>query len=128
MTCCPTCGRKYAKAVTTDLHPSEMGNLELFAYYKRIAPIEDLKFFLKHAEMTSELRSLAEALLSEGPHTMTRALWNRRMSALHAQWRAEHNLFEQANRIVKGWFYNAATLQWEEPNERDPTLCAGEPG
>lgn len=69
--CCPTCGRAYApkrpKADPVDVDTSQMTNAEIFAHYKRIAPVEDLRFFLRVGTLSPELRARAEAVTKPTP-------------------------------------------------------------
>lgn len=67
--CCPTCGRAYvAKRPKADpvVDTSTMTNAEIFAYYKRIAPAEDLRFFLRF-KMSDALRQRAESVSRPTP-------------------------------------------------------------
>jgi hypothetical protein len=72
-----------------------MSDAEVFAYYRRTAPVEDLKFFLRVAQMSPELRADAQALLN-GPR-LPRTEHYRRLVALQDRWRRERN---EADRIA----------------------------
>src|SRR5438093_779047 len=66
---CSTCGRTLPKAKPGKaeiLDTSQMTDAELFTYYRHIAPVTDLEFFLRHAEISPAVRADAEALLN-GP-------------------------------------------------------------
>ena len=45
---------------------SRLSDAELFRHYKRTAPVEDLRFFLRHARLSPDLRADGEALLAIG--------------------------------------------------------------
>ena len=95
--CCITCGRalpkpRPAKAEIVDV--SAMSDADLFAHYRRTAPMEDLKFFLRVAEMSPGLRADAETMLN-GPK-LPRTEHYRRLCNLQDRWREERNQAEYA--------------------------------
>jgi hypothetical protein len=97
MSCCPTCGRplprpKPAKAEIVDT--AIMSDADLFAYYRKTAPIEDLRFFLRHAHMSPGLRADAEVLLN-GPKLPCTEHYQR-LRALQDRWRRERNDADRA--------------------------------
>ena len=65
---------------------ASMSNAELFAYYKRIAPAEDLQFFLR-ARMSDVLRRLAEMVTKPTVADLAR---------LRTAWRMERQAEERA--------------------------------
>ena len=70
---------------------SRLSDAELFRHYKRTAPVEDLRFFLRHARLSRDLRADGEALLALGCRdtggTLSRSEWYRRLTALQDRWR-----------------------------------------
>jgi hypothetical protein len=70
---------------------SRLSDAELFRHYKRTAPVEDLRFFLRHARLSPDLRADGEALLAVGCRdtggTLSRSDWYRRLTALQDRWR-----------------------------------------
>lgn len=93
--CCHACGRALPKpkaptAVSGPVDTSTMSIPELFAHYKRLAPLEDLRFLLL-AEMSAELRSrIATAL------TNAKAPTPKDVSALRDAWRMESAAADRA--------------------------------
>ncbi len=91
--CCPTCGRALPKpkasAPPADL--SAMTTAERFAYFKKTAPVEDVRFALRAGvKMSPALRDDWQALLGLAP-TLARGETYRRLTALQARWRIEDN-------------------------------------
>ena len=97
---CPCCGRPVRRPrhtpVPTEPLPvdtSQMSDAELFRHFKRTAPVEDLRFFLRHARVSRELRADGDALLAAGCRdtggTISRSEWYRRLTALQDRWRRE---------------------------------------
>ena len=81
--------REPAPAVDT----SRLSDAELFRQFKRTAPIEDLRFFLRHARLSPALRADGDALLAASCRntggTLSRSDWYRRLTALQDRWRRE---------------------------------------
>lgn len=92
---CPTCGRAFARTKTpvpAPADPAQLTDVELYAYYKRTAAVEDLRFMLRHARLSDDLTRDAEQSLVTGPtHTSN--------ARLRQRWRQEHNLSELADRV-----------------------------
>lgn len=98
---CPSCGRpirppRHAPAPTTFQAPvdtSRMSYADLYRHYRRTAPVEDLRFFLRHARLSPELRADGDALLAAGYRdtggVVSRVEWYRRLTALQDRWRRE---------------------------------------
>jgi hypothetical protein len=98
---CPSCGRpmrgpRQAAAPTTLPAPVDtrrMSYADLYRHYHRTAPVEDLRFFLRHAQLLPDLRSAGDALLAAGCRDtggmLSRPDWYRRLTALHDRWRRE---------------------------------------
>ena len=89
--CCPTCGRAWPKAkaapVSGDI--ATMTTAQLYAQYKKTAPIEDVRFALRiGADLSPGLRDDWQALLGIAP-TLTRAETYRRLKGLQQRWRQE---------------------------------------
>lgn len=95
---CPCCGRPVRRPRPTmqPAVPMDTGRLsdaDVFRYFRRTAPVEDLRFFLRHARLSTALRADGDALLAAGCRdtggTFTRADWNRQLTALQDRWRRE---------------------------------------
>ena len=98
---CPSCGRpslrrRRAPAPTTLQAPvdtSRMSYAELYRHYRRTAPVEDLRFFLRHARLSPSLRADGDTLLAAGCRetggVVPRVEWYRRLTALQDRWRRE---------------------------------------
>jgi hypothetical protein len=82
-------------AFVAPVDTSRLSDAELFRHYKRTAPVEDLRFFLRHARLSPDLRADGEALLAVGCRdtggTLARSDWYRRLTALQDRWRRETN-------------------------------------
>lgn len=76
---------KGAKAATVDT--SAMTDAQLFAHFKRIAVVEDLRFFLRVGQLSPELRARAEAIAKPTRQDITE---------LRAAWRLERLAAERA--------------------------------
>ena len=97
---CPGCGRPIRRprdtARSIDSAPvdvSRLSDADVYRHFKRTAPVEDLRFFLRHAQLSPELRADGDALLVAGCResngTLTRAEWYRRLTALQDRWRRD---------------------------------------
>jgi hypothetical protein len=97
---CPSCGRPMRRSRDTarsiDSAPvdtSLLSDTEVYRHYKRTAPVEDLRFFLRHARLSPALEAEGHALLVAGCResggTLTRAEWYRRLTALQDRWRRD---------------------------------------
>jgi len=96
---CPTCGQSIRRrrptvaAIPAGVDPSQLSDAELYRHYRRIAPVEDLRFFLRHARLSADLRALGNALLTDGCRdtggTVSRKEWYRRLTALQDRWRQD---------------------------------------
>lgn len=91
---CPTCGRRLPQpkiTVPTVTDTRTMSDTALFAYYKRTAPLEDVRFTLSYATLSANLRARFEALEARITSGLSRADAYRAYEALQADWRAEAN-------------------------------------
>jgi hypothetical protein len=97
---CPSCGRpirqprqNHPSAEPAPVDTSRMSDADVYRYYRRTAPIEDLRFFLRHAHLSPELRTDADALLALGcldtGGALSRLDWYRRLTALQDRWRRD---------------------------------------
>jgi hypothetical protein len=98
---CPSCGRpvrrpRHGPAPTTfrePVDPSRMSYADLCRHYHRTAPVEDLRFFLRHARLSTQLRADGDALLAAGCRdtggVVSRREWYRRLTGLQGRWRRE---------------------------------------
>jgi hypothetical protein len=101
--CCPTCGRRLptGKAPAV-LDPSQLSDVDVFAYYKRVAPIADCTFWATHCSHP-EIRQKFVALLARleaqgGKHTpATRAEY----VALQDEWRRATTIYPK--RATRDW-------------------------
>lgn len=70
-----------------------MSDADLYRHFRRTAPVEDLRFFLRHARLSPDLRASGEALLAVGYRetggALSRPEWYRRLTALQDRWRRE---------------------------------------
>jgi len=105
---CPHCGqtiqpskpRKPRLAESTDT--ASMTDAQLFAYYKRTAPLSDLRFWLNNARMSDQLRAGFIALESAAQTlTIPRPAFYRQLTALQALWRQESNARERLSTPVE---------------------------
>jgi hypothetical protein len=91
---CTSCGRpmrrpRQASELATLLAPVDtrlMSGVELYRHYHRTAPVEDLRFFLRHARLSPALRA---AGCRDTGGTLTRPDWYRSLTALQDRWRRE---------------------------------------
>ena len=98
---CPSCGRPIRRprqahtlaTVPASVDTSRMSDTDLYRYYHRTAPVEDLRFFLRLTRLSPVLRADGEALLAVGCRdtggALTRSDWYRRLTALQDRWRRE---------------------------------------
>lgn len=95
---CPCCGRALRRPRTTaesvaPVDTSRLADADVYRHFKRTAPVEDLRFFLRHARLSPDLRAAGEALLAAGCRDtggrLSRADWYRRLTALQDRWRRE---------------------------------------
>jgi hypothetical protein len=70
-----------------------LSDTELFRRYKRTAPVEDLRFFLRHARLSPDVRMAGNALLAAGCRDtggiLLRSEFYRRLTAMRNRWRRE---------------------------------------
>lgn len=126
--CCLSCGRalpqpKVIKTIGVD--PASLSDADLFKHYRSIAPMEDLGFFLRHAQLTPELTFEAYSLLRQN---LPRAEHYRRLNSIKDRHRSMRFDQDRAAGIPAigspAWFeahgitaYNAARLaETEEAN------------
>lgn len=91
--CCAMCGRafKAPKAIQAPKDPATMTKAELFAHYRKTAPVEDVRFAIRAGvQMSEPLRDDWQALLGLAP-SIARAETYRRLHSLQARWRTERN-------------------------------------
>ena len=98
---CPSCGRPLQRPrqslrpvePASPVDTSALSNAELFRHFKQTAPVDDLRFFLRHTRLSPALQAAGEALLAAGCRetggTLSRADWYRRLTALQDRWRQE---------------------------------------
>jgi hypothetical protein len=96
---CPACGRPMPRRRNTPAEASapvdtnRMSDADLYQHFRRTAPIEDLRFFLRHAKLSQDLQAAGETLLAEDCRdtggTVSRSDWYRRLTALQDRWRRE---------------------------------------
>ena len=98
---CPSCGRPIRRprhttepaAFPAPVDTSRMSDADRYRHYHRTAPVEDLRFLLRHARLSPELRADGNALLAadcrDTGGTLTRSEWYRRLTALQDRWRRE---------------------------------------
>ena len=89
MPTCPCCGHTYTNRKPKAVQPvdtSQLSDREVYAHYKRIAHIEDVRFF---AAIWSQPTVLA--LLADAENGLSRTDTIKRLVMLHAQWRRATN-------------------------------------
>ncbi len=61
---CSCCGRPFPKAkAVAVVNVAELSDRDVFAYFKRTAPVEDVKFQLRLSSLPADVRTGYEALL-----------------------------------------------------------------
>jgi hypothetical protein len=126
MSVCPTCHqtiRAVKPRVTETIDPSTLSPDQLFAYYKRTAPIEDIRFWLNVAMMSDSLRNQMIALEYDATR-IPRAEFYRRFVALQATWRQESNARERQAHIDAGEVLTDG--RWEVPTVDEPEPTTGD--
>lgn len=94
---CPSCGRPMRRSRRTEpdtvIDTSRLSDAEVFRHFHRTAPVEDLRFFLRHARLSPALQACGEALLALGCRDtggmLSRSEWYRQLTALQDCWRRE---------------------------------------
>ena len=106
---CPSCGRPFRRApqtpgpvaLTAVVNTSRLSEVALYRHYRQTAPVEDLRFFLRHARLSPDLRADGDALLAIGCRdtggTLSRSDWYRRLTGLQDRWRRETTGESQRN-------------------------------
>lgn len=98
---CSCCGQtiKTPKAaIVQTVDTSSMSTDQLYAHYKKTAPVEDARFFLAHCStLTPEMRAELETLIGRPP---ARAEFYRRYRAVQDAWRMLRNERERQNRSI----------------------------
>jgi hypothetical protein len=102
-----------ARVQPADVDPAAMTDAELYAYYKRTALTEDLRFFLR-GRMSDALRRRAEAIVK--PTTSN-------LANLRAAWRAERLAEERAARSPA-----IGTADWHQQYVDAGTIHTDRPG
>lgn len=100
---CPHCQQTIKRPkprLVVSTNTAELSDAELFKHYRKIAPIEDVKFWLQNAVMSDGLRGAFQALKDAAELTsIPRADFYRQLTALQALWRKESNIRERENYI-----------------------------
>lgn len=116
---CPHCHQpiKPAKprkpALVHAVNVDAMTDAELYAYRKKTAPLEDLKFWLRNAIMSAQLRAGFEALqIAANQTTIPRADFYRQLCALQAVWRKESNARDRQAHIDAGDIFEPQYSRW----------------
>lgn len=102
--CCPTCNRTLPtprrKITILDVDLSGLSDDARFAHYKRIAPVEDIRFALRiGVTMPGELAIAWTALLRDAENGLPPAQCKLRLRALQARWRILQAETEKAEGI-----------------------------
>lgn len=110
-TSCPCCGRAFPKpkAVAAPVALADLPDKDVFAYYKRTAPVEDVKFQLRLTSLPLHIRIGYEALLStlEAQGGKATPATKRDYNRLQTQQRVYRPLVT-ARRLGGGWMTRAA--------------------
>ena len=122
--CCPTCGRAFAKpkAVQVPVDLAAMTPDQLFAHYKKTAPIEDVRFALRAGVDLGPFRDDWQALLGLAP-TLARGEVYRRLSILQGEARRARNARDGAYAVgSKAWHTRRARAEARAVAERARTV------
>lgn len=123
--CCPTCGRAYPKPkpaaqVATSIDPLSVA--ELYARYKKTAPVEDVRFALRAGVDLGPFRDDWQALLGLAP-TMARGEVYRRLTILQVEARRARNARDGAYAVgSKAWHTRRARAEARAVAERARTV------
>ena len=104
-TSCPCCGRAFPKAKTAPVvNVSELSEKDMFAYYKRTAPVENVRFQLR-LNLSPELRAGYTALLEtlENQGGKASAQTNREYLRLQEAWRISRDRSEPRADATSEW-------------------------
>jgi len=100
---CVTCGRPFAVAkVAKPVDTAQLSVKALYAHFRASAPLEDVRFFLATAVLSSATRAAVKALLATG--CTNRAETYRQLGALQDRWRAEdywHRIVVPRKRLAR---------------------------
>ena len=101
MPTCPCCGHTYQnarkpKAVPPPVDTSQLSDREVYAHYKRIAHVEDVRFFARVYPTPAVL-----ALLSAAETGLNRSETLRQLVRLQAEWRRATNPWTIAPELVQ---------------------------
>ncbi len=102
---CPHCHRPMPKPklVTSTPAKSDMTDAQLYAHYKQTAPLADLAFWLRTAELSPTLRAGFDALGVVATNTtIPRPAFYRQLTALQDLWRQESNARERQEHLDAG--------------------------
>lgn len=124
---CPNCGHVYkaetkpkAPRLVPATDPSLMSDRELFAYYKRTAPLEDLRFLMRNQHTSANLRAACEVLEAAAlTTTLTPAAFKAQYLQLQAQWRRDRNRADIAAHLANGDRYQGGNWIEPEPIQAD---------
>lgn len=118
--CCPNCGHSLPVRPVksrpeiqrlSQVEIDRLSSTDLYDYFKRIAPHDDLAFALRpDAQMSADLRAQFEGL---NPFE-SRADFYRKYHALRALWRSEANARDRAELLATGWTQNSKGF-WIDP-------------
>jgi hypothetical protein len=106
---CPCCGRAFPKAkAPTVVNVAELSDKDVFAYYKRAAPVENVKFQLRLTSLPSDVRSGYEALLAqlEQQNGKETPATKREYSRLQQLWRESYTPRIVTRKTRSGWIVN----------------------
>ncbi len=125
---CPTCGHRITAAKPRPAAPdvvvntATMNDRDLFAYYKRTSPLEDVRGLLR-ATLSPNLRARTEALADRAVAGGTRAYIVNEYARLCDDWRAEANARQRADAGDP----MIGTPAWQHALElaHDAEFCAG---
>jgi len=119
--CCPTCGRAYPKAKAPAALSDTMSTAERYAYFKKIAPLENARFIFRcGATLSPELEAdwRAHVARIEAGTAGTPSQIEKTTAALQQRHRVE--MFNRECPPKPGWMYGATpiTVDWSRLHHR----------
>ena len=109
MPTCPSCAHSWTRAKKANGHPStaavntaNLSTADVYAHYNRTAPVDDVRFWLAHADLAPDLRAQFEELLTMRDGELVPVYTNR----------TEH--YHQLTRLQDAWRRNGRQV----PDER----------
>jgi hypothetical protein len=106
---CPCCGRALPKTKAPKVvNVAELSDRDVFAYYKRTAPVENVKFQLRLTSLSADVRSGYETLLAqlEQQGGKDSQVTKREYLRLQQAWRESYRPRIVTRKTRSGWIVN----------------------